>query len=274
MSEKQKDVFISYASEDRDTVARPLAELLTAFGVSVWFDQFDLKIGDSLRRKIDEGLAGCSFGIVILSPYFFDKGWPNRELDGLTQREADSGKVILPVWYGINEQQVRHFSPPLADRVAGRWEDGIGIVVIKLLEVIKPSAMEDLLSRPIFKLEKITSGKEALDICIGCHFSYSFNDDSDNETEIELVGGFIQSLSDWSDIWNDIEATCRLRASHDIDAMIRELSDAGWTVYGCKMQGKRKFNNVENQWIWNSIAVLRGDNRNIVFMDDRFIVIE
>jgi hypothetical protein len=50
-SKSRRDVFISYASQDRNTVAKPLAELLTALGISVWFDQFDLKIGDSLRRK-------------------------------------------------------------------------------------------------------------------------------------------------------------------------------------------------------------------------------
>lgn len=85
----ERDVFISYASEERESVARPLAELLTSLGVSVWFDKFDLKMGDSLRRKIDEGLTICRYGIVLLSPSFFGKHYTNRELDGLAQREVD-----------------------------------------------------------------------------------------------------------------------------------------------------------------------------------------
>src|SRR5689334_13954329 len=131
------NVFISYASEDRELVAKPLAELLTALGIKVWFDQFDLKIGDSLRQKIDEGLATCEYGIVILSPSFFGKHYTNRELNGLAQKEVDGKKVILPIWVGVDEKQVRQFSPPLADRIAGRWEEGVAILATKIIQAIK-----------------------------------------------------------------------------------------------------------------------------------------
>jgi hypothetical protein len=47
------------------------------------FDEFTLSVGDRLRRSIDRGLANCRYGIVILSPMFFGKEWPQRELDGL-----------------------------------------------------------------------------------------------------------------------------------------------------------------------------------------------
>ena len=52
------DVFISHASEDKDTVVRPLANALLQRGLKVWYDEFELKIGDSLRRKIDKGFPG------------------------------------------------------------------------------------------------------------------------------------------------------------------------------------------------------------------------
>ncbi|HUF99820.1 MAG TPA: DUF1883 domain-containing protein, partial [Ilumatobacter sp.] len=80
------DVFISHASEDKDAVARPLAVALQAAGVSVWFDEFTLRIGDSLRRNIDHGIAKSRFGLVVLSNAFFAKGWPQYELDGLVTR--------------------------------------------------------------------------------------------------------------------------------------------------------------------------------------------
>ena len=48
--DKEYDVFISHASEDKEEVARPLAEALRKNGLSVWYDEFELKIGDSLRR--------------------------------------------------------------------------------------------------------------------------------------------------------------------------------------------------------------------------------
>ena len=81
------DVFISHAWEDKETIARPLAKALEAKGLKVWFDEFTLTVGDRLRRSIDRGLAGCRYGIVILSPHFFAKEWPQKELDGLVQRE-------------------------------------------------------------------------------------------------------------------------------------------------------------------------------------------
>ena len=84
---KRWDVFISHASEDKTEVAAPLANALRRGGVKVWLDRQELRIGDSLREKIDEGLSESRFGIVILSPHFFQKGWPKRELNGLMALE-------------------------------------------------------------------------------------------------------------------------------------------------------------------------------------------
>ena len=92
------DVFISHASEDKEAIARPLYEALKARGLSVWFDEAELTLGDSLRRKIDDGLARCRYGIVILSPRFLEKEWPQRELDGLVARllhyQSEMGKQL------------------------------------------------------------------------------------------------------------------------------------------------------------------------------------
>jgi len=112
------DVFISHASEDKDAVVRPLAHSLKAAGLSVWYDEFELKIGDSLRRKIDQGLARSRFGIVVLSPRFLSKGWTNYELDGIVSRSVDGEQVILPIWHEITKREVIDFSPSLADKVA------------------------------------------------------------------------------------------------------------------------------------------------------------
>jgi hypothetical protein len=85
-------LFLSHASEDKAAVAKPLFPALTRKGVSVWYDVAVLKLGDSLGAKIDEGLAKCRYGLVILSPKFFAKHWPKRELDGLVAREQRTGK--------------------------------------------------------------------------------------------------------------------------------------------------------------------------------------
>lgn len=70
----------------------------------VWYDEFELEIGDSLPQKIDDGLAASRFGVVILSERFFEKKWSRAELDGLmAPRVIGSGRVILPIWHGIDE---------------------------------------------------------------------------------------------------------------------------------------------------------------------------
>lgn len=116
---KAYDVFISHASEDKDDIVRPLAHALLELGVAVWYDEFVLGIGDKLRRKIDAGLRQSRFGVVILSPAFFAKGWPQYELDGLVTREvASGGQVILPVWHNVGPAEVMDYSPALAGTLA------------------------------------------------------------------------------------------------------------------------------------------------------------
>lgn len=116
--QREYDVFISHASEDKDLVARPLALALRDRGLSVWYDEFELRIGDSLRRKIDMGLAKSNFGIVIISRHFIKKGWPNYELDGLITRSVSGDQVLLPIWNDITKQEVIDYSPSLADKLA------------------------------------------------------------------------------------------------------------------------------------------------------------
>ena len=115
---REHDVFISHASEDKDDIVRPLALALRNAGLSVWYDEFELRIGDSLRQKIDKGLAKSRFGIVVLSKNFIRKGWTNYELDGIITRVVSGEQVILPIWHNITKQEVIEFSPSLADKLA------------------------------------------------------------------------------------------------------------------------------------------------------------
>jgi len=104
----------------------------------VWYDDFTLMMGDSLRRSIDRGLAASRFGVVVLSPRFFAKEWPQREVDGLATLEIEGRKVILPVWHNIDVDEIRRQSPTLADRVAAKSRDGLEKVVQDVLCVVRP----------------------------------------------------------------------------------------------------------------------------------------
>jgi hypothetical protein len=116
---KAYDIFISHASEDKDDFVRDLAHALQRRGLEVWYDEFTLRVGDSLRRRIDAGLAGSRFGAVVLSPNFFAKNWPQYELDGLVTREmGGEQQMILPIWHNVSRDEVARYSPSLADKVA------------------------------------------------------------------------------------------------------------------------------------------------------------
>lgn len=115
---KEYDFFISHASEDKDEIVRSLADSLRENGFEVWYDEFELKIGDSLRKKIDVGLTNSRFGIVIISPSFVKKNWTEYELNGMVAKEMNGRKVILPIWHKISKDEVLKFSPTLADKMA------------------------------------------------------------------------------------------------------------------------------------------------------------
>lgn len=117
------DVFISHASEDKEDIVRPLAYSLRSKGLKVWYDEFELKIGDNLRRKIDKGLANSKFGIVVVSSDFIKKGWTNYELDGIITKAISGEQTILPIWHNITKQQVINYSPSLADKLARNTND-------------------------------------------------------------------------------------------------------------------------------------------------------
>jgi len=130
--------FISHDSRDKASIAEPVAIQLQKFMCPVWYDQFSLRIGDSLRESIERGLKECSKCILVLTPNFLrNKGWSKREYDSIFTREiVEKQSVILPVWHEVSTEDVYNFSPILADRVAVQWSLGIEEVARKLLQAI------------------------------------------------------------------------------------------------------------------------------------------
>lgn len=137
MRDVEYDAFISHASEDKEEFVKPLVEALQEAGYNVWYDEFTLKIGDSLRRNIDNGLKNSRYGIVIFSSAFFAKNWTQYEVDGLVTREMEGRKVILPIWHMVSKNQVQDFSPSIADKKAiNSSMSTIDEIVAQLAEVL------------------------------------------------------------------------------------------------------------------------------------------
>lgn len=132
-------IFVSHASEDKAAFVRPLAHALKAHGLRLWYDEFSLRPGDSLRRSIDRGLTECSAGLLILSPSFFSKEWPQRELDALFAAEMAGRSQLIPIWYQIDFKGVATRSPLMADRLALSADQGIEVLAKRIAELYPPT---------------------------------------------------------------------------------------------------------------------------------------
>jgi hypothetical protein len=129
------DVFISHASEDKDRFVRPLAQALRATGdVTVWYDEWELEVGDRLVERINDGLARSRFGVVVLSPAFFEKNWPRTELQALASLEMSDGRDrLLPIWLDLGADEIATYAPLLLGRVALKASDGVEEVAARLV---------------------------------------------------------------------------------------------------------------------------------------------
>ena len=123
------DLFVCHAFEDKVPFVNGLVDELRSIDLRVWYDDFELTMGDSLLREISRGISRSEFGVVVLSHNFFNKNWPQSELDGLVAVESGGRKVVLPIWHGITAEEIRIFSPILAGRMAVKSSDGLPSVV-------------------------------------------------------------------------------------------------------------------------------------------------
>lgn len=131
------DVFLSHASEDKDEVARPLAEMLQKRGLKVWYDETELKIGDNLMRKINAGIRDSRFGILVLSNSFFGKDWPEYELDVLENLMVKEDRVLFPIWHKITLEEIKSYRASLANIFARQTaEDTIEEIADEIYKVI------------------------------------------------------------------------------------------------------------------------------------------
>lgn len=138
MNSIKKDLFISHASEDKDDLVRPLAELLKQYGLDVWYDEFELRVGSSISRSIDKGISNSNFGLLVLSKSFFNKNWTEYELKSLNSYEVENGDILLPIWKDVEFKDVRNFSPYLADKFALSTEKhSIETIALRVIEIVK-----------------------------------------------------------------------------------------------------------------------------------------
>lgn len=134
--------FISHDSRDKDALVRELALELSKLMCPVWYDEYSLQVGDSLRASIEQGLKETQKCVVVLSKNFLsNEGWGKAEFDSIFTREIlEKKNVILPVWHQVGVQDVYQYSPRLADKVGLNSSLGVPELARKLSNVIKQSS--------------------------------------------------------------------------------------------------------------------------------------
>ena len=136
------DFFISHASEDKEAFVNELAKALEVSGAKVWYDDFVLQVGDSIRAEIDNGLSRSRAGIVVLSKAFFEKNWTRVELDGLATLRNANRIRLLPVRHGVTPREVQVFSPSLAGIVSPSSDDNlVGEIAEQLIAALNPTSV-------------------------------------------------------------------------------------------------------------------------------------
>lgn len=134
--------FISHDSRDKEPFVRELAAKLQSMLCTVWYDEFSLIPGQSLRASIEKGLKTCKKCVLVLSPNFLgNEGWTKAEFDSVFTREIlEKKNVVIPVWHGVTKEQVYEYSPRLLDRVAILSSIGVEEVSRKVLQGINYEA--------------------------------------------------------------------------------------------------------------------------------------
>lgn len=92
-------LFLSHSSIDKPFVEK-LAKDLNRVGIRVWFDKWEIKVGESLTWKIEEGLQANDYLGIVLSPEALNSEWVKCELSAAWCRQMNTRKVIvLPIMY-------------------------------------------------------------------------------------------------------------------------------------------------------------------------------
>jgi hypothetical protein len=115
--------FISHDSRDKELIAKRLANGLNSRLCFVWYDEYSLRVGESLRESIEEGIKSARKCILVLTKNFLNNpGWGKKEFNSIFTREMIyNERVVLPIWYGVTKQDVFEYSPSLADTFALTW---------------------------------------------------------------------------------------------------------------------------------------------------------
>lgn len=133
------DIFISHASEDKETLVNPIVEQMKIYGLKYWYDIEQIRLGDRITRKINHGLKNSRFIFAVLTTTFIKKPWAMQEIESALNKETDSGSTfVFPMLAGTyNErQEILDHINLLRDKLHIVWNNNPEEIVKKIIQAI------------------------------------------------------------------------------------------------------------------------------------------
>lgn len=129
-----KDLFICHSSKDKPFV-RLIGRTLKSFGVKVWLDEWELRVGDSLHTKIEDGIKDSSFMLVVLSKNSLNSQWVKRELNSGLSLELNKKNIyVIPALVDISASEMPLM---LTDKVAADFRNDFDIGINAILKRLR-----------------------------------------------------------------------------------------------------------------------------------------
>jgi hypothetical protein len=130
------DVFISHASEDKEEFVKPLIHDLQDYSINFWLDEFEIGWGNSIIRRLNEGLSSSKYVLILLTDNFLNKNWTKTELESALSAEITTNKlIVLPIMV-TNSETVFSLFPLLRSKLYLNWSEGTQKIASKLSAIL------------------------------------------------------------------------------------------------------------------------------------------
>lgn len=131
------DVFISHASEDKNSIARPLALALQTHGLTIWFDEDSMFAHNPLNEKIVDGLHNSQVIVLVISSRFLTKEWTIREMTLALEFENPPNCVVVPMLHDLAEDEIEKIPKTLRDRPGVSTRESLDQAIVRLVATIR-----------------------------------------------------------------------------------------------------------------------------------------
>lgn len=131
---EKRDVFLCHAGEDKNEFVHPLARQLRANAITYWLDEAEIRWGESITRKVNEGLISSRFFIAFFTPAFYQRNFPETELYSAIDREIANGTTLILPILAIEPARFKQRYPLLSAKRFVEWKIGPGMITAELLK--------------------------------------------------------------------------------------------------------------------------------------------